>query len=100
MASFLTAETTMPGINEVFSAAAQLVRMRLVERVQIAIEGDRVKVEIGKADYMLFTIGKDGSIYGPDTTVSAGNINGESIRDGVANALIQEYAKRQDARGG
>jgi hypothetical protein len=48
----------------------------------------------------VFTIGKDGSVYGPDATVSAGNINDDSIRDVIANALIQEYAKRQDARGG
>jgi hypothetical protein len=34
------------------------------------------------------------------TTVSAGNINDDSIRDVIASALIQEYAKRQDARGG
>ena len=90
----------MPGIKEVFAAAAQLVRMRLAERVQVAVGGgDKVKVEIGRADYMLFTIGKDGSIYGPDTTVSAGNINDESIRDAIANSLIQEYSKRQIARG-
>ena len=53
----------------------------------------------GRAQHV-FTIGKDGSVYGPDATVSAGNINDDSIRDVIANALIQEYAKRQDARGG
>jgi len=91
----------MPGIKEVFAAAAQLVRMRLAERVEVAIEGgDKVKVGLGRADSMMFTIGKDGSIYGPDTTAIAGNINDDSIRDVIANTLIQEYAKRQDARGG
>jgi len=91
----------MPGITEVFAAAAQLVRMRLAERVEFAIEGgDKVKVEIGRADSMIFTIGKDGSVNGPNTTASAGNINDESIRDVIANSLILEYAKRQDARGG
>jgi hypothetical protein len=91
----------MPGIKEVFAAAAQLVRMRLAERVEVAIEGsDKVKVEIGRADAMMFTIGKDGAIYGPDTTTSAGNINDDSIRDVIANSLILEFAKRQDARGG
>jgi hypothetical protein len=40
----------MPGIKEVFAAAAQLVRMRLAERVEVAIDGgDKVKVEIGRA---------------------------------------------------
>jgi len=49
----------MPSINEVFAAAAELVRMRLPERVEVAIEGgDRVKVEIGRGDSMVFTIGK------------------------------------------
>jgi hypothetical protein len=90
----------MPGIKEVFAAAAQLVRMRLAERVEVAIEDDKVKVGIGRADAMMFTIGKDGAVYGPDTTVSAGNINDDNIRDVIANALILEYAKRQDARGG
>jgi hypothetical protein len=80
----------MPGIKEVFAAAAQLVRMRLAGRVEVAIDGsDKVKVEIGGADSMVFTIGKDGSVYGPDTTVSAGNINDDSIRDVIANSLIQ-----------
>jgi hypothetical protein len=91
----------MPGIKEVFAAATQLVRMRLAERVEFAVQGgDRVKVEIGRADSMVFTIGKDGSVCGPNTTASAGNINDDSIRDVIANSLIQEYAKRQDARGG
>jgi hypothetical protein len=90
----------MPGINEIFAAAAQLVRMRLGERVEVAIDGDKIKVEIGRADSMVFTVGKDGSVYGPDTSASAGNINDDSIRDVIANSLIQEYAKRQDARGG
>jgi len=92
---------SMPRIKEVFAAAAQLVRMRLAERVEVAIEGgDRVQVEIGRADSMVFTIGKDGLVYGPNTTASAGNINDDSIRDVIANSLILEYAKRQDARGG
>jgi len=70
----------MPRIKEVFAAAAQLVRMRLAERVEVAIEGgDRVQVEIGRADSMVFTIGKDGLVYGPNTTASAGNINDDSI---------------------
>jgi hypothetical protein len=85
--------------KEVFAAAAELVRMRLAERVEVAIEGgDKVKVEIGRADHMLFTIGKDGSVCGPDTTTSAGNINDDSIRDVIANSLILEYSKRV-ARG-
>ena len=90
----------MPGIKEVFAAAAQLVRMRLAERDEFAIEGsDKVKVEIGRADPMVFTIGEDGSVYGPDTTDSVGNINEESIRDVIANALIQEYSRQQAASG-
>jgi hypothetical protein len=89
----------VPGIKEVFAAAAQLVRMRLAERIEVAIDGgDRFKVEIGRAAPRLFTFGKDGSVYGPDTTVSAGNINDDSIRDVIANSLILEYSKRV-ARG-
>jgi len=85
--------------NKVFAAAAELLRMRLAERVEVAIEGgDTVKVEIGRAAPMVFNIGKDGSIYGPDTTASAGNINDDSIRDVIANSLILEYSKRV-ARG-
>jgi hypothetical protein len=91
----------MPGVKEAFAAAAQLVRMRLAERVEVAIEGgDKVKVEIGRADYMLFTIGKDGSIYGPDTMDRAGNLNDDSISDVITNALLQEYSRRHATRGG
>jgi hypothetical protein len=90
----------MRGIKEVFAAAAQLVRMRLAERVEVAIDGgDKVKVEIGRADSMVFMIGEDGSVYGPETTDGAGNIKDDSIRDVIANALIQAFSKRQAARG-
>jgi hypothetical protein len=85
--------------KEVFAAAAELVRMRLAERVEVASEGgDKIKVEIGRADYMVFTIGKDESVRGPDTTTNAGNINDDSIRDVIATSLILEYSKRV-ARG-
>jgi hypothetical protein len=85
--------------NKVFAAAAQLVRVRLAERVEVVMEGgDKVKFEIGRAAPMVFTVGKDGLIYGPDTTVSAGNISDDSIRDVIANSLILKYSKRV-ARG-
>jgi len=49
----------MPGVNEVFAAAAQLVRRRLAERVEVSIEGDKVKVEMrGRPGGWMYAAGR------------------------------------------
>ena len=77
---------------DIFNRA--VTRAALRKRITIEPNTDHVIILMDGSKPMRFTIGRDGSIFGPETTIGVGNINDDGIEDLIAKAIVNEIPKQ------